>query len=89
MSKLRVIARNADWFVALFAPVVIGPSYYFGVGFPTVIWKLLYFKLFLVYTQVLKKNLSADALKFSIVEKKDEGKQVNNEVILHRQYIAW
>ena len=43
---------------------------------------------FLVYIQVLKKNLSADALKFSIVEKKDEGKQVNNEVILHRQYTA-
>ncbi|XP_067034079.1 bridge-like lipid transfer protein family member 2 isoform X1 [Acropora muricata] len=39
------------------------------------------FGLLEAYTnaQVLKKNLSADALKFSIVEKKDEGKQVNNE----------
>jgi len=29
-SKLRVIARNSDWFTALFAPVVIGWSNNFG-----------------------------------------------------------
>ena len=26
LSKLQVIARNSDWFIALFAPVVIGRS---------------------------------------------------------------
>ena len=28
--SLQVAARNSDWFIALFAPVVIGRSYYFG-----------------------------------------------------------
>lgn len=28
--KLRVIIRNSDWFFSLFAPVVIGRSYYGG-----------------------------------------------------------
>ena len=42
LSKLQVIARNSDWFIALFVPVVIGRSYYFGTGFSTVIWKLLW-----------------------------------------------
>ena len=36
-SKLQVIARNSDWFIALFAPVVIGQSNNFGFGFSTVI----------------------------------------------------
>ena len=27
--QLQVIARNSDWFIALFAPVVIGRSNYF------------------------------------------------------------
>ena len=35
LNKLQVIARNCDWFIALFAPVVIGRSNYFG--FSTVI----------------------------------------------------
>ena len=39
-SKLQVIARNSDWFTALFAPIVIGRTNYFGIGFLTVIWKL-------------------------------------------------
>lgn len=30
MSKLRVIGRNSDWFIALFPPVVIGRWNYFG-----------------------------------------------------------
>ena len=41
LSKLQVIARNCDWLVALFAPVVIGQSNCFGFGFSTVIWKPL------------------------------------------------
>ena len=41
-SKLQVISRNSDWFMALFASVVIGRSSYFGFGFTTVIWKPLY-----------------------------------------------
>ena len=50
-SKLRVIARNyCDWFMALFVPVVIGQSDYFGFGFSTVIWKLLYIKYFDYYS---------------------------------------
>ena len=41
-SELQVIARNCDWFIALFAPVVIGRSNCFGFGFSTVIWKPRY-----------------------------------------------
>ena len=37
-SELQVIARNCDWFIALFVPVVIGRSNCFGFGF----WKPLY-----------------------------------------------
>ena len=37
LSELQVIARNCDWFIALFAPVVIGRSNCFGIGFSTVI----------------------------------------------------
>ena len=33
LSKLQVIAKNSDWFITLFAPVVTGwGNYYFGVG---------------------------------------------------------
>ena len=42
-SELQVIARKCDWFIALFAPVVIGRSNCFGFGFSTVIWKPLSF----------------------------------------------
>ena len=37
LSKLHVTAMNSDWFIALFAPVVIGLSNYFGIGFSAVI----------------------------------------------------
>ena len=40
-SELQVIARNCDWFMALFVRVVIGRSNCFGFGFSTVIWKPL------------------------------------------------
>ena len=34
--------RNSDWFMAMFAPVMIGQSSnYSGIGFSTVIWKPL------------------------------------------------
>ena len=36
LSKLHGIATNSDWFIALFAPAVIGESNYFGVCFMTV-----------------------------------------------------
>ena len=39
LSRLQVIARNSDWFIALFAPNVIGRVDYFGIGFSTAIWK--------------------------------------------------
>ena len=42
LSKLQIIVRNCDWFIALFAPVVIGRSNCFGFGFSTGIWKPLY-----------------------------------------------
>ena len=32
-SELQLIARNCDWFIALFAAVVIGRSNCFGLGF--------------------------------------------------------
>ena len=41
LSKFQIIARNCNWFIALFAPAVIGRSNYFGFGFSTVIWKPL------------------------------------------------
>ena len=41
LSKLQVIARSCDWFIALFGPVVIGRSNCFGFGFSTVILKPL------------------------------------------------
>jgi len=37
LSNLQVIAKNSDWFIALFAPLVIGLRYYLGFGFSTVI----------------------------------------------------
>ena len=43
-GALQVIARNCDWFMELFVPVVIGRSNCFGFGFSTVIWKPLYYK---------------------------------------------
>ena len=38
-SELQVIARNCDWFIALFVVVVIGRSNCFGFDFSTVVWK--------------------------------------------------
>jgi len=32
-SKLQVTASNSHWFIALFAPVVIGRDDYFGIAF--------------------------------------------------------
>ena len=34
-----MISKNSDWFMALFASVVIGRSTYFGFGFSTVIFE--------------------------------------------------
>ena len=42
-GELQVIARNCDWFMELFVPVVIGRSNCFGFGFSTVISKPLYY----------------------------------------------
>ena len=36
-GELQVIAKNCDWFMELFVPVVIGRSNCFGFGFTTVI----------------------------------------------------
>ena len=33
LSKLQVIARNSDWLIALFAPVMNGGSNYSGIAF--------------------------------------------------------
>ena len=40
-SAIQIIARNCDWVIALFAPIVIGRSNCFGFGFSTVIWQPL------------------------------------------------
>ena len=37
LSKLKIVARNSDWYIALFAPVVICRSNYFGIAFSAVI----------------------------------------------------
>ena len=34
---VTIVSRNCDWFIALFAPVVIGRSDYLGFGFSIVI----------------------------------------------------
>ena len=50
LRKLQAIARNCDWFIAPFAPVVIGQSNYFGNGFSTFFfWKLLYVMCYLFW----------------------------------------
>jgi len=41
-GKLQETTGNFDWFIALFAPVVIGRSNSFGIGFSTVISKAVY-----------------------------------------------
>ena len=41
LSKLQVIAKNSNWFIALFSGFVIGRSKHFGIGFSTVIWNPL------------------------------------------------
>ena len=41
LSKLQFVARDSDWLIAQFAPVVIGRSNYLVNGFSTVIWKPL------------------------------------------------
>jgi len=45
-------SRNSDWFIAPFAPVVIGRNNYLGTGFSTVIWKPLYIHIFLSNTRI-------------------------------------
>ena len=47
LSKLRVSARNSDWFLAVFALVVVGRSNYFGIGFSTVTLKRSFSSSFL------------------------------------------
>ena len=42
LRKLQVITKKSDWFITLFAPVVIGPSNYFAISLSKVIWKPLY-----------------------------------------------
>ena len=41
LTKLLLIARGSDWFIALPTPVVIDKSNYFGIGFSRVMCKLL------------------------------------------------
>ena len=41
LQVVQVIARDFDWFIELFAPVVIGHSNYFGIGFSKITWKPL------------------------------------------------
>lgn len=42
LRKLEVIAKNSDWFIALFAPVVVGWSNYPDIGLSRIISKLLH-----------------------------------------------
>ena len=43
--RLHVFALSSDWFIGLSTSVVIGQSDYFGFGFTTLNWKLLYMKV--------------------------------------------
>lgn len=42
LRKLEVIAKNSDWFIALFAPVVVGWSNYSDIALSRIISKLLH-----------------------------------------------
>ena len=41
-SYRYAIVKNSDWLIVLFAPVVIGRSTYFGMGFSSVIMQHLF-----------------------------------------------
>ena len=41
LMLVTCISLNSDWFIALFAPVMIGQSNYFGFGIKTFNWKPL------------------------------------------------
>ena len=60
LSELQVISRDFDWFIARFAPVVIGRSDCLGFGFRTFIWQPLYNELILIiyYDYMLKHQQS-------------------------------
>ena len=47
--RLRVIASSFDWFTGLSPSFLIGQSNYFGFGFTTLDWNLLYFPLFFAF----------------------------------------
>mgnify|MGYP006973425499 CR=1 FL=1 len=64
LSELQIIARNYDWFFALFALVVIGCSNCFGFGFSKVIWKLL--DMYLLVSSERKPNFELTSLPFGI-----------------------
>ena len=58
LSELQVIASNCDRFVALFAPVVIGRSNFFGFGMDNRRdWSLL-LSMVLVFRQSFENRLS-------------------------------
>ena len=42
-DRLRVFTLSSHWFVVIFIFVLIGRCDYFGFGFSTLNWKLLYF----------------------------------------------
>ena len=49
LRELQVISRNCDWFIALFAPVMIGRRNCFGFGFSTDLKTALYQHLHITY----------------------------------------
>ena len=57
--QLHVFASSSDWFIGLFTTVVIGQGNYFGFGFTTLSWKVLYIECFLrisKHQEVVWKN---------------------------------
>ena len=70
-SELQLIARNRDWFIALFVPVVIGRSNCFGFGFSTVFenrpkdltqFDATLISVLLKLTQILNSNFTSFTL---------------------------
>lgn len=47
-NYLQIMARNSDWFIMLYAPILTGQSYYFDIGFSTFIWKPFHCENFLL-----------------------------------------
>ena len=92
LTKLQVIPRNSDWFVALFAPVVIGRGNYFTIGFSTVSCKplhLLWAQVVQLQTQISPGTVLGKILDARVDERSMlETKPTNRLLLFSRAFIT-